>query len=71
MDENPDNITVETAQGSVSLINFGKRKMVYNVISLVQQYPPSFMVRERERRGGEGEEERERRRGERRGKRRG
>ena len=67
MDENPDNITVETAQGSVSLINFGKRKMVYNVISLVQQYPPSFMVREEERRRGE----RERRRGERRGKRRG
>lgn len=38
MDENPDNITVETSNGPVSLINFAKRKMVYNVISLVQQY---------------------------------
>lgn len=38
MDENPDNITVETSHGCVSLINFAKRKMVYNVISLIQQY---------------------------------
>jgi len=38
MDENPDYVTTETSQGPVSLINFAKRKMVYNVISLVQQY---------------------------------
>jgi len=38
MDENPDHVTTETSQGPVSLINFAKRKMVYNVISLVQQY---------------------------------
>lgn len=44
MDENPDNITIETAQGPVSVINFAKRKMVYNVISLVQQYPFNFLI---------------------------
>jgi len=38
MDENSDNIPIKTLNGPVNLINFAKRKMVYNVISLVQQY---------------------------------